>query len=116
MHNARWFIEDTPQKCFSYFTNKNLVVNMSKRTADANPSTKLFTNTNKLMENSAYGVVLMRTDKHRIINYFSKITNIATGFNMSLFCRFEKLDDNVFQIQHAKSRVIHNFYTAVCSN
>ena len=50
----------------------------------------------------------MKTDTHRIINYLSKIIKIATGFNMSLFCRFEKLDDNVFEIEHAKSRVIHN--------
>ena len=58
----------------------------------------------------------MTTGKNRIINYFSKITKIATESNMSLLCRFEKRDDNLFEIQHAKSRVIHNFYSAVCYN
>ena len=50
------FIEYTQQKCFSNFTD---VVSTSRRAEDVNPSTTLFADTNKLMENSAYSVVLM---------------------------------------------------------
>ena len=40
----------THHKNAFHILQTNLVVNMSKQTADANPSTKLFTDTNKLME------------------------------------------------------------------
>ena len=116
--SQRLFIQYTPQKCFSSFTDK---VTTSRRAADANLSTKILADTNKLIGNSAYGVVLMRTDKHRRIKYLTESTKLAAEFNKSSFTRFEMFDDNLFEVQHAKSRVVHGlplqicfFYSAVC--
>ena len=103
--NVQLFIQYTPQKCFSSFTD---TVTTSRRAADANPSTKILADTNKLIGNSAYGVVLMRTDKHRRIKYLTESSKLAAEFNKSSFTRFEMFDDNLFEVQHAKSRVVHD--------
>ena len=103
--NVQVCIEYEPSRCFATFADE---VTRSRRAADVNPETQILADTNKLIGNSAYGVVLMRNDKHRTTKYVDNDHDLSAEFNKKSFCRFEMIDEKLFEIQHAKSRVVHH--------
>ena len=103
--NIELIIEYQPEKCFQKFTDE---VTMSRRAADSNPETKILADTNKLIGNSAYGVVLMRNDRHRRIKYINDSSRLSAEFNKFSFTRCEKIDDKLYELQHAKTRISHD--------
>ena len=68
-----------------------------KARGDSISATKILADTNKLIGNSAYGVVLMRRGKHRRLKYLNNSCTWSTEFNKSSFSRFEMIDKDLFE-------------------
>ena len=111
-------IEFTPKQCFKKFVDK---VAFDRREADAGRKPKLQADTSKLIGNSAYGSMLLDPTKHRNIRYAQDLKKLSKQVNQPTFRHFDILDEEFFEIEHAKRQTVLNmqiqlgfFCSAVC--
>ena len=98
-------IEFTPKQCFKKFVDN---VAFDRREADAGRKPKLQADTSKLIGNSAYGSMLLDPTKHRNIRYAQDLKKFSKQVNQPTFRHFDILDEEFFEIEHAKRQTVLN--------
>ena len=93
------------KQCFKKFVDK---VAFDRREADAGRKPKLQADTSKLIGNSACGSMLLDPTNHRNIRYAQDLKKLSKQVNQPTFRHFDILDDEFFEIEHAKRQTVLN--------
>ena len=98
-------IQATPNKCFKSFVD---LASNARREGDADKSKAIIADIWKKIANSAYGSLLMNKAKHRSHVYVKGDHQMKLKVNDPRFRHLTHLDDDVFEVELAKTRITYN--------
>ena len=105
VNNIYTVIEFTGKQCFRKFIEG---IANDRRNADKGIIPTIQGDTSKLIDNSAYGSMLLDPTKHRSVKYAFNSNRVSQQVNQPTFRHFSKLDNDFYEIEHAKRQTILN--------
>ena len=94
-----------PKKCFANFVDQ---VSEARRGGDIHPDQSIIADTMKLIGNSAYGSLIMDKEKHQDVKYIQGKGKAQLSHNNPLFRKSVKINDELYEIEQAKSKINFN--------
>ena len=95
-------IQFKKHRCFQEFGEQ---ICNERRLGDADPSTKVRSDTAKLSGNAIYGATITNKERFTDIKYTTDLKIASSYVNKKNFMSIEELDDDVFEIEMSKRKI-----------
>ena len=96
------FVEYTPVKCFNKFVQSAV----DARRGDENPNSSVVAESTKMLANGSYGYQIMDRSRHTVTKFLND-EKTHGAINTKLFKRLEHINDQLYEVELAKSEIEH---------